>query len=298
LFAIPAGYTKMDVGAMGGMGMPNMGRGRGRAGQPGARGNPMSDMMANLPPEAQAAMAAAMRGQTPNAAASGSAWEKGKGWVLSLTITGTSSSTLRNEISTTRLTYSAKYVASIPLNYGTPGVPGVGAQGPAWTHMAGLPGSPEALAKPLTVSVEAESRIEQQYGDGCPSEEPHTVVSTMKNTAQQSASIAQPSTPGFMSQSFFKISPDLKTYDLMATFGLESKEETRKRIDGKSCQTKQPYTKNETSTVETRYDAAVDLKGLPLPAAVGTVTGTKKMPMTLGGKQVDATINWTLTPIP
>jgi hypothetical protein len=298
LFAIPAGYTKMDVGAMGGMGRANTGRGRGTAGQAGARGNPMAEMMANLPPEAQAAMAAAMRGQTPNAAGGGSAWEKGKGWILSVVITGTATSSGRNDISTIRQTYSAKYVASIPLNYGTPGVPGVGAQGPTWSHMAGLPGSPEVLAKPLTVSVEAESRLEQQYPGGCPTDEPHTVVLTMKNTAQQSASIAQLNTGRFMAQSVFKISPDLKTYDLMATFGLESKEEWRTRTDGKSCQTGQAYTKNETNTRETEYAAAVDLKGLPLPGAVGTVTGTKKMPMTLGGKQVDATIDWTLAPVP
>ena len=44
LFGIPAGYKKMDVGAMGG-------RGRGSAGSPD---NPMAAAMANLPPEALA----------------------------------------------------------------------------------------------------------------------------------------------------------------------------------------------------------------------------------------------------
>src|SRR5213075_3056249 len=90
LFGIPAGYKKMDVGAMGGAGRGSVGR----------SDNPMAAAMANLPPEAAAAMAAAMRGRGPTgvtgvtgatgaASVTGSGWEKTKGWVVNLTVTGT-----------------------------------------------------------------------------------------------------------------------------------------------------------------------------------------------------------------
>src|SRR5439155_14328076 len=128
-------------------------RGRGRA---GARGNPME----GLSPEIAAAMAAAMRGETRGptgrAGVTGSAWESGKGWILKLTVTGTASTSGSAEDGSRRQssTYSAKYVASIPLNYGTPAVGVPGGPGPMWTLLTTDSGSPEALATPLTLSVE------------------------------------------------------------------------------------------------------------------------------------------------
>lgn len=304
LFSIPAGYTKMDLG-MGGM-TAGMGRGAGR----GNPADPMAAAMANLPPEARAAMAAAMRGQNPagaaargqppasTAAATGSAWERTKGWVLGVTITGAATKDQSGEMGTSHEVYSAKYVASIPLNYGTPAVPGFTPVGATWTHIAGVGGSPEVLAKPLTVTVEVKSRTENSYKGKCPiDEDPYTAVSTMENTAQRSASIATPDVTGFRVQANFKLSPDLKTYDLMAVFGLADKEEIHKRIDGKACRTGQTYTKNESSTRDGNYDATVELKDLPLPATMSAVSGVKKVAMTLGGRPMDATINWTLTPI-
>ena len=297
LFGIPAGYKKMDMGAMGGMG--GMGVGRGNATQ---SGNPIAAAMANLSPEAAAALAAAQRGAMPkggNTGTAGSAWEKGKGWILSVTITGTATSANQTQQGAIRETYNAKYVASIPLNYGTPAVTGVGAQGPMWTHQAGIPASPEIMAKPLSISVDADSRTEQTFPGNCAiDEDPFTAVSTMKNNAQRSVSISQPSLDGFVAQAVFKLAPDLKTYGLMASFGLPSKETTQKRIDGKACRTQQPYSKNESSTRDAGYAASIDLSGLTLPASVSTITGTKRMPLTLGGRPMEATVNWTLTPIP
>lgn len=291
LFGIPAGYTKMDVGAMGG---------RGRASRANAS-DPVASAMGNLSPGATAALAAARRGEAPKGtvATAGSAWEKGNGWVLSLTITGTSTTTnTRNIQGAIRETYSAKYVASIPLNYGTPGAGVVGAPGPMWTHLVGAGGSAAVLAKPLTVSVEAESRAEQTSAGNCAiSEDPFTAVTMMKNTAQRSGSMQQPSADGFMVQAVVKLSPDLKTYDLMTSFQLASKESEQKKIDGKGCRSGQTYTKNETNERDVDYGVTIEINGVALPSSVSTITGTKKMPMTLGGHQMDATVAWTLTPV-
>ncbi|HTJ22989.1 MAG TPA: hypothetical protein VL383_11375 [Gemmatimonadaceae bacterium] len=301
LFSIPAGYTKMDVGAIGGFGAAQAGMPSGR----GNAGNPMAGM-GNLPPEARAAMAAAMsgRGNPSPPGTVGSAWEKTKGWMLSLTVTGTTT-TVRtatkgsaDEGREERETYTTKYVGSIPLNYGTPGVPGFQPIGPAWHHQAGAGGSPEILAKPLTLSVDADSRIDATFRGNCPiDEEPFTAVSTMTNSVQKSASVAQPPTGGYTAQSAFKISPDLKTFDLLAGFGLPGKQTTQKKIDAKKCRTGQSYTRNETSTRDAEYSVSIDLKELPLPSSVSTITGMKKMPMRLDGRDMEATVSWTLTPI-
>ena len=302
LFAIPSGYTKMDVGAMGGMGMA-MGRGNsGRAGARGnARGNPMGEMMANLPPEAQAAMAAAMRGDPVKTStpAMGSAWEKGKGWILNVTISAaTASNDTRSDGAVIKESSSMKYVVSIPLNYGTPAAGVVGGIGPMWTHMGGAGGSPEVLAKPFTLSVETESRREFSSKGACSiGEDPTTTVATMKNSLQKSLPMSQPTT-ALRTQSMFKISADLKTYDLMAGFSApESKETTQTRTDGKSCSTGQSYTNNETSSRNASYGTTVEINGLPLPSTVSTITGTKKMSLYIDGRQRDATVSWTLTPV-
>jgi len=303
LFTIPAGYTKMDVGAMGGMGMAtgrgNAGRGNAGRGDAG-RGNPMGEMMPNLPPEAQAAMAAAMRRQpakttTPGmaSAATGSAWEKAKGWIFTLTIASVETWTNPGEV-VEKGTNSMKYVVSFPLNYGTPATVGVG---PMWTHMGGAPGSPEVLAKPFTLSVETERRVESTSPGKCSlDEDPSTTVETMKNSVQKSLPMTQP-TFAFRTQSIFKISADLKTYDLIAGFSMNSKETTQRRTDGKGCRTGQTYTSNETSTRDATYGTELQIDGLPLPSTFSTITGTKKMSLYLDGKQRDATVSWTLTPL-
>ena len=101
-----------------------------------------------------------------------------------------------------------------------------------------------------------------------------------------------------MSQAVFKLSPDLKTYDLIANlFGLPFKETAQKRIDGTGCRNKEPFTKNETTTRDGDYATSIEIKGLPAPSSVSAVTGTKRMPLTLGGHQMEATVSWTLTPI-
>jgi hypothetical protein len=108
----------------------------------------------------------------------------------------------------------------------------------------------------------------------------------------------QPAADFSPTQALFKIAGDLKTYDLLVSVGTsEIKEATEIHIEGTSCREKTHYTKNESSSATPEFKISLDLKGLPLPSAVGPVTGSKKMPMSLGGRQAEATVSWTLTPI-
>lgn len=297
LFAIPAGYSKMDVGAMGGMGAAG-GRGRGRANS----GDPMAAAMSNMSPEAAAAMAAAMRGDVSKGAMgpTGSAWEKGNGWLLTLTINATAVTNRDGEMGTNRETYTTRYVASIPLNYGSPAVGVPGAPGPMWTHMAadGM-GSAEALALPLSLAVESEARTESGYKGACGiAEDPFTAVGTMKASAQRSVPIKQPSTE-LRAQAVFKLSGDLKTYNLLAGVGmLKAKEVTQTRVEKKGCRDGALHVENKSESRDVEYGVpAIEVNGLPLPRSVSPISGSKKMPVRLGAREFDATVSWTLTPI-
>lgn len=297
LFAIPTGFKRGDIGAMGGMGV---GRGRSNASEP------VAAAMANMSPQAAAAMAAAKRGDVPRGtvAQPGSGWEKGKGWVINVTVTGTATSNDNGESGTRREIYTPKIVASIPLNFGSPAAGVVGAPGPMWQLIVapGM-GSPEALAAPLTLAVEADGTLERVHKAACGiGEDPYTETGTIKTNGQRRVTLsqlaAQPSADLSPTQALFKIAADLKTYDLLLSVGTsEIKEATEIHIDGTSCRDKTHYTKTESSSATPEFKISLDLKGLPLPSAVGPVTGSKKMPMSLGGRQTEATVNWTLTPI-
>ncbi len=299
LFAVPAGYTKMDMGAMGGMGMANPGRGRG-----GARGNPMAGMpgAANLPPEMAAAMAAAMRGESGPAGQTGSAWEKGKGWILTVTVAGTASEDSKSAVSTDHKTYSAKATGSLPLNHGTPSIGVPGAPGPTWTLLPTADvGTREANAVPTSLSMQTESRVDRSWTGACNSgapTEPGTSVETMKTTTQKSVP-SIPMSAELIGQGMFKISPDLKTYDLLVGVGsIRVNETTLVHTETKDCRSGAIHKEDKTQSTTADYGVpTIDLKGLPLPATVSTVTGSKKMPLRLGGRQVDATVTWTIAPI-
>ena len=302
LFAAPVGYTKMDFGGMGAMGAPGArGRGRGRS---GGDGDPIAAAMAGLSPEMREAMANARRGQVSpaqtGAAVAGSDWEKGKGWVLEVTVVGTNSRTVTNDlIGTANETFTGKFVASIPLNYGTPGIGVPGAPGPNWTHIPneGM-GAPEAFAVPLTFTVETEAKGDGKYGGACMvGADANTSVTSMKGSGKKTASIKKRD-PELISQGMFKMSADLKTYDLLASVSdLQVKEVTQINYQKKSCRDGHAYADSETKTVTPNYAFSVDIKGNPLPAKAGVVTGSKKMPMKLGFRELDATVSWTITPI-
>lgn len=302
LFGIPAGYKKMDIGAMGGMGA-----GRGNATQ---SGNPIAAAMANLPPEAQAAMAAAMRGGPPKEAprTTGSPWERGNGWLLAVTITATEDEKSNKPIlgdvpAEGRSTFSLTTKLSIPLNSGVPaaGVPGT--PGPIWSHAAGAPGLGSAAAEklPISGSTTTESKSTLTWRGDCSVLDPGTRTTTMKGSGEISVPLTQ-IRPEMMVQAMFKLSADLKTYDLLiGASGPSVKEVVQTREEtGATCRAGKPTIKDNTETKQGAYGLpATEFNGMPLPSAVGPVTGSKKVRLRFANqnKELDATVSWTLTPI-
>jgi hypothetical protein len=303
LFAIPNGFKKMDVGAMGGMEMA----GRGDAGRGRGRGNTVADVMSNLTPEMQAAMAAAMRGEgMPKGPMGplGSAWEKGKGWVLSVSITGTRNKSdnyqemMFKGVGTIKETYTVKFNASIPLNHGTPSTGVPGGPGPGWWLLQTDAGSREAMATPITVSIHSEGRIDDTWKGGCGGgwvgAPPGWSRTTIKADHEGRAPIT-PMNVQYTTQAYWKISTDLKTYDVYASLSTPAKE-VRQTHSETQCPGAAVGKEDKSSDAD-GFGFTFEMKNQPLPVAVGPFSGTTRMPMKLGGRDVDATINWTLTPI-
>jgi len=302
LFAVPAGFTKMDVAGMGGTGMA----GRGNAGR--GRGNTIGDVMSNLSPEMAAAMAAAMRGEgEPKGPVgpTGSAWEKGKGWILSVSITGTRTKSKGYEsvfqgVGSIKETYTVKFNASLPLNHGTPSIGVPGGPGPGWVHLQTETGSREALATPITVAVHSDGRIDDTWKGGCGGgwvgAPPGWSRTTIKADHEAKVSML-PVNVQYYAQGHLKISADLKTYDLLAGLTAPAKE-----IRQTHSETQCPggaVGKDDKSSDATGFAFQLDVKNQALPASVGPFSGSIRKPMKLlnGGEEVDATISWTLTPI-
>jgi hypothetical protein len=149
------------------------------------------------------------------------------------------------------------------------------------------------------MSIETELKGDRTYKGACViGEDPFTGVITMKGTGQKSVPIKKLE-PEFMGTGAFKMSADLKTYDLQVGIltNVKTSEVTQTHKNLKSCGDGHAYTSTKSDTVVSEYRFTLDLNGNPLPAAVGVVTGSKKMPLAIGGKSLDATVSWTLTPI-
>jgi len=299
LFAVPAGYTKMDMGGFGATGSEGRGRGRGRG-----NADPMAAMMSNLSPEMQAALEKARRGEMPPGArepapATGSAWEKGKGWMLNVTVAGTLQSVQNDPTTVVRSNYTVTYVATVPLNMVTPaaGVPGT--PGPIWTYGVGQ-GEPDVRKLPITLSAETERRVDVDHSKGvCGiTDAPHTSVALMKTSARKSVPSAEPSGE-LVAQSMLKMSPDLKTFDLLfGVGGMTGYEVTKTRKAIGACPGYPPAVENKTDSTKVSYGFNIDMKGIQLPGAVGPITGSRKMPVKdVMNRTLDATVSWTITPI-
>jgi len=302
LFSIPPGYTKMDVGMMGGVGGS---RGRGR----GSASDPMAAMMANLPPEAQAAMAAGMRGgegARGAPAVTGSGWEKGNGWLLTFTIKGTDTHSGKGKMldveSEGRSSFSVTYEGSIPLNHGAPSAGVAGMPGPMWSLLAGAPGLGAAAAErlPISGSVVTGLEADQSWKGDCTIIDPGRTKTTMRGTGKNSASITKIQTE-MIGQAMFKLSGDLKTYDLlMGISGPVVKEISQIHEEtGMGCNGRAVSAKDKTETKDVGYGFTVDMKGLPLPSTMGPVTGSKKVKVRFGDREgeIESTVSWTITPI-
>jgi len=284
LFGIPSGYKKMEVDDF-----PGFSHG----------GGGLASAMANIPPDVKAAMAAAARGNTSAAMGpTGSGWEKTKGWVINIIVTGSGASAGKNW----KETFSTKVTAAVPLNQGSPSIGMAGAPGPFWglTGVDGV-GTPEALAAPVILKVESEAKLDSENGAACMvAQDAAKRFATLKTNDEIRGTIAKPKKELGVVQGIFKISWDLKTYDVMASIGSQSVPETiMTRVEGVSCDNGKPYTRLEPTAPHTKltYAIKIDYKGLPLPTAVGPVSGSQKAKLTLGGRDVDATVNWTITPI-
>jgi hypothetical protein len=292
LFGVPAGYKKMEIDDF-----PGFSHG-------GGLGGGLAAAMANLPPEVQAAMAGAARGNTAAAMGpKGSGWEKTKGWVINFTITGSGSSAGGDPTRGWKEAYSVKVSGSVPLNIGSPSIGMAGAPGPLWmTNGTGGLGTPEALATPITFKVETGGKLDTWHPAACMvGDDGGTSAGTIKTDTEKRLLLTDNSHDLGTVQGAFKISWDLKTYDVLAIIGSLSIPESLVdvKVNAISCRDGKPYTRTEPPKTpgSKAYQIRLDYKGLPLPSTVGPVSGSQKARLTLGGRETDATINWTITPI-
>ena len=100
-----------------------------------------------------------------------------------------------------------------------------------------------------------------------------------------------------MGQGYFKMSGDLKTYDLLLGIGgPKIKEITQTHTETIGCFDKKAQKSDTTATNEDDYTlAAFELKALPIPPTVSTISGSTKLPLRFGTRHTDAIVNWTLT---
>jgi hypothetical protein len=120
----------------------------------------------------------------------------------------------------------------------------------------------------------------------------------MSATTQKSVSVTEQSVV-LIGQGNLKLSSDLKTYDLVAGIGqAEGEEVTQIHSEATGCRDKQLHKEDKTrSNQRANYAAGLDLKGEPLPATVSTISGSKKMPLRIDGRELNANVTWTITPI-
>jgi len=328
LFAIPAGYQKVDIGAMGGMGagaVSGRGRGRGSANaSASSRGDdPTAAMMANVPPEMRAAAAAALRGEVPKgagsagaagpAAATGSAWERPSGFTVNITVTATQTDgpTTQQALGgsvTNQSSYSIRWVGSVPLNTltranGLPGSPG-----PMWTLVPAMQGMGNAAANkvPVTLSVTTAATSDESTTSDCKTQsdgggisDPFIRQGRMNATAQKSIPLSDMMVLA-AAQGHLTLSPDLKTYDLVAGIKeVGGQEVTKSHTETTGCKDKKVRRGDDpTKTRTADYSFHLELSKEPLPATMSTISGSKKMPVQIDGRTLNATVAWTITPIP
>lgn len=320
LFAVPADYASVDLSAMGGRGMRGAGVGAGRGGRGRGRGDAtgMGGVLDNLPPEVAAAMAAAMKGDGPKGSApTGSDWEKGKGWILNLTIVGRRTKQLTSKGDPSKgthyntmdeeLSYTVKLVGSAPLNHGSPSVGVPGMPGPQWMHMQIATAFPDASKVPVSFAVTSESVENRKWTSDCvrtlgQRADPGKSTVTMNGSSQVSVPTVGNAVE-LRAEVLLQLSSDLKSYDLRVSFipRAGTTEVTKTHTELTGCDDKKVRVEAATDTGVVEYRIPdLQLKGT-LPAAVSTVTGSQTMRVnplrSSTAEELDATITWTLTPI-
>ena len=108
-------------------------------------------------------------------------------------------------------------------------------------------------------------------------------------------------------QAIMQISPDLDKYSLLLVLGASANkggEKMQTVTNTKNCRTGETDTETEDNNRDLSYGFAIDsarISDLPLPSTRSTLTGSKTVPIRFYiGKFVgdlDATVQWTLTPL-
>ena len=309
LFEIPSNYQPMPgfggfAGAFGGGGggapdaPPSGDAGAGGFGFP-----PGFDPASfGVDPAALADLQAAADGYDAAAAAQ---WEGGDGWMVSVTVTASGERTLsdptileaRNESTES---YSIELRGSFPLNYGVPGVPG--SAGPRWQLIPGI-GADRGNAAQISFSAESAYQSDGSHIAECSIVDgPNTWTRTTRGVMDWNLGPATSDNMAAQGLSFYwQIAQDLQTYELLIGVGGEATETTEGVTNYGACPPGSASSEPINETATRQYTTGIQITGEPLPGARGTITGSRTMPLefNIGGfsGELDATVEWTLSPI-
>ena len=232
-------------------------------------------------------------------------WESGDGWMVSVTVTASGERTLsdptileaRNESTES---YSIELRGSFPLNYGAPGVPG--SAGPRWQLIPGI-GSDRGNAAQISFSAESAYQSDGSHVAECSIVDgPNTWTRTTRGLMDWNLGPATSDNMAAQGVSFYwQIAPDLQTYELMIGVAGEATETTEGVTNYGPCPPDPVTSEPINETAARQYTTGLQITGEPLPSARGTVTGSRTMPLqfNIGGfsGELDATVEWTLSPI-
>jgi hypothetical protein len=314
LFEIPSDLQPMPgfggfAGAFGG------GGGGGRGGDGGGRGAG-ANAGPNIPGVPgfnagafgadPAALLAAANAYDPEVAA---AWEAGDGYLVTVTVTASGDregtlvpiDPLLGSTQNERETYSITYEATVPLNYGTPGVPA--SLGPRWQLVAGQ-GSDLGNAARIRLTGQSEYHSEGsfQWAYSAPGE----CTGNWSHTSNASAdwdggpALSDNLNAG-RTIGFLQLTPDLQRYDLTIGVGTEGTETTDGVRNYSACENEPARSEPVDETGPIEFGNTIELLGLPLPAPGSTITGSQVMPLEFEfgdfSGELDATVEWTVSPI-
>jgi hypothetical protein len=227
-----------------------------------------------------------------------SAWEAGDGWIADFVVTASHRDSGSNEMSTWTTTYSARFTASVPFTYGTPGVGGP--TGPAWQLMPGM-GSARAQQERIHFEGTSDYRIEQVSPPACGIGEDGRRSVTVAhatgsaNTNDQAAMM--------LAQARWEASGDLTTHRFQAGAAADETNETSETTVTitSRCPNSDAQNTTDQSSRTPSMAILVNLTDLPLPASPGVMRGTatQTMPFDVGGQRIElpANVEWTLRPI-
>jgi hypothetical protein len=295
--------------AAAGRGAPAAGRGAPPAGAPGgvdaaAAAQLEAQLRAmGLPPDQIAMALGQLNAAVATQGIDYSAWEAGDGWVVELVVTASHS-----ESGTSRIleltdpvpwssTYSARFTASVPFTYGTPGAAGMG---PAWQLLPGA-GSPRGEREPIRFSGTSEYRREQTVAQNCGlSVEGRRLVTVARGTGSTNTTDAGTL---LMAQARWELSGDLATHRFQAGAAATEANETAETTNTITarCPNFDSESTREQSTRTMQMGILVNLGDLPLPASPQTMRGTATAPMMFDVNgipvEIEANVEWTLRPI-